>query len=292
MSDFPKPSELLRQTRPYLFSDSSNVGAYTLSRSELSHYLDSITERNQHQDFEVFARKVCEREICPNLRPQTGPEGGGDGKVDTETYPVAEEISDSWFLGLPNAGSERWGFAFSAQKTWSRKVRSDVDGMVGTGRAYDRIIFVTSKAARSRDRLNIEEELRKAHGVPVTIHDRSWILDRVFEHDHLDLAHKHLGAGQYDENKVVVGPLDFERLEELKKLEEALGKPNQSKAEFAQSVVDSLYAAKLSRMLEKPKIETVGRFYRAIRCAKKYGTRRQQLAAIYEHGWTEVPLDL
>tara|TARA_R110002049_G_scaffold298110_1_gene487641 strand:+ start:3655 stop:6888 length:3234 start_codon:yes stop_codon:yes gene_type:complete len=278
----------MRHNRPYLFSDSAIEGAYVLARSELSHHLDSLTQRNQHQDFENFARKLCERELCPNLRPPTGPEGGGDGKVDTETYPVADEISDRWFQGLANAGEERWGFAFSAKQQWSPKVRSDVQGMVETGRVYDRIIFVTSRSARSKDRLRVEDELSVKFGVPVTIHDRSWILDKVFEHEHMDLAYEYLKAGQFDETRLAVGPRDFERKIELDTLEERLARSGQSGGEITQSVVDALEAAQLSRMLERPRIETFGRFDRAIKLANKHGTRRQKMRAVYERAWTAL----
>lgn len=288
MNKFPPPSEIMRHNRPYLFSDSKTEGAYILAKSELNHHLDSLTQRNQHQDFEIFARKLCEREICPNLRPQTGPEGGGDGKVDTETYSVAPEISDRWFQGLPNSGTERWGFAFSAKEQWAPKVRSDVQGMVETGRTYDRIIFVTSRAARSKDRLRVEDELAKEFNVPVAIHDRSWIIDRVFEHDHKDLAYEYLKAGQYDESKMVVGPRDFERRKNLDVLEERIAKGGQNRGEITQRVVDALEAAQLSRMLERPRIETVGRFDRAIKLATKHGTRRQKMQAIYERAWTDL----
>ena len=288
MTDFPPPSEIMRHNRPYLFSDSKSEGAYILAKSELSHHLDSLTQRNQHQDFEIFARKLCEREICPNLRPQTGPEGGGDGKVDTETYSVAPEISDRWFQGLPNSGAERWGFAFSAKEQWAPKVRSDVQGMVETGRTYDRIIFVTSRPVRSKDRLRVEDELSKKFNIPVTIHDRSWIIDRVLENEHKDLTHEYLKAGQYDESKMVVGPRDFERKKNLDALEERIAKGGQSGGEITQRVVDALEAAQLSRMLERPRIETVGRFDRAIKLAKKHGTRRQKMQAIYERAWTDL----
>lgn len=286
MTDYPTPSEMMRHNRPYLFSDSSTEGAYSLSRSELSHYLDSLTDRNQHQDFEVFARKLCEREICPNLRPQTGPEGGGDGKIDTETYPVAEEISERWYDGMANAGAERWGFAFSAKKDWADKVRRDVQGMIDTGRTYDKIFFVTSRPARSKDRLRIEDELQNKHGVRITICDRSWILDRVFENRHQDLAYHYLKAGQYDPDQLVVGPRDFENQKALEALEQSLSKRGQSSGEITQSIADALEAAQLSRMLERPKIETLGRFERAIQLAKKYGTRRQEMHARYERVWT------
>lgn len=64
----PSPSEMMRARRPYLYSDSSTRNAYKLSRSEFNHFLATLTERNQHKDFENFIRHLCERIICPNLR--------------------------------------------------------------------------------------------------------------------------------------------------------------------------------------------------------------------------------
>ena len=63
-----------------------------LDATILEYHLDSITQHNQTHDFEIFCRKLCERTICPNLRAHTGPDGGGDSKADTETYPVSKEI--------------------------------------------------------------------------------------------------------------------------------------------------------------------------------------------------------
>src|SRR3954452_3893235 len=87
------PSKFMRELRPEYYSDTQERASYVLSGPNLEYHLDSITSRNQTHDFEIFCRKLCERAICPNLRPQTGPEGGGDSKADTETYPVADEIA-------------------------------------------------------------------------------------------------------------------------------------------------------------------------------------------------------
>src|SRR5205085_202760 len=106
---------------PEYYSDTEDQASYVLEAATFDHYLDTITSRNQTHDFELFSRKLCERAICPNLRPQTGPEGGGDSKADTETYPVADEISRV-YLGEPNGGRERWAFAISAKKKWAEKV--------------------------------------------------------------------------------------------------------------------------------------------------------------------------
>ena len=114
------PSQFMRELRPEYYSDTEDQVAYVLEVTTLEYYLESITQRNQTHDFEIFCRKLCERTICPNLRPQTGPEGGGDSKADSETYPVADEISFLTYVGEANAGRERWAFAFSAKKRHRR----------------------------------------------------------------------------------------------------------------------------------------------------------------------------
>ncbi|QQM32358.1 hypothetical protein JET14_09585 [Martelella lutilitoris] len=286
MNRLPTPSELMRSKRPYLYSDSECTDAYRLSETELSHHLETLTARNQHKDFEVFCRKLSERELCPNLRPQTGPEGGGDGKVDTETYPVDEQISERWYVGDGKSGAERWGFAFSTKKVWSEKVRSDVKGIVDTERDYGRIIFITSRPTRQRDRLRIQDELKEQYGISVTILDREWIIDRVFSHSHKDLVHEHLKAGEYQPDRIKLGPRDFKRQQTLDELEARLVKQGSTVQEQTQAVTDTFEAARLSRELEKPRFETEGRFSRAITYAKKYGMTYQHLRAVYEYAWT------
>lgn len=88
------PSEFMRQLRPGLYRPTTR-DQHQLKAEILSHHLDTITERNETHDFELFCRKLCERAICPNLRPATGREGGGDSKADTETTPVADELQQA-----------------------------------------------------------------------------------------------------------------------------------------------------------------------------------------------------
>jgi len=123
-----RPSDFMRARRPKLFSDSKISRELKLPPAVLDHYLDSLTSRKQEGDFEYFCRRLAQEEICQNLLPQTGPTGGGDSKVDTETYPVADEIAMRWYEGLATVGrsQDRWAFAFSAKKTWRSKVESDV----------------------------------------------------------------------------------------------------------------------------------------------------------------------
>jgi hypothetical protein len=184
-----KPSVFMRKLRPEYYSDSARRTSISLKADQFEYHLSTITSRNQTQDFELFCRKLCERAICPDLRAQTGPEGGGDSKVDTETLPVAEEISERYYEGVRKEANETWAFAISAQRTWKAKAQRDIEGIVATGRKYNRIFFITSQHARAKDRAKLEDDLTKAHGVPVTIHDRIWIVEETITKERIDLAY-------------------------------------------------------------------------------------------------------
>ena len=280
------PSEFMRNLRPELYSDSTERPRYELDRGTLEYHLETITSRNQTHAFETFCRKLCERTVCPNLRPATGPEGGGDSKADSETLPLADELADLLFFGEPNAGRERWAFAFSAKKRWTDKARTDVAAAIGTGRGYQKIFFVTSQFTRSKDRARIEDELTREHGAQVIILDRSWIVEQVIDHDHRDLAVNYLSVGTEVRTGGRLGPSDYSRAQQLEDLERALADPKAFEGMALQRVSEALVAAKLSRSLERPRIETDGRFARAIRLARSEGSQYQQLEAQYESLWT------
>lgn len=280
------PTAFMRQLRPELYSDSKGRSAYDLDAPTFEYYLESITSRNQTHEFEIFCRKLCERTICPNLKPATGPEGGGDSKVDTETIPVSDEVEKLYFSSEPNAGKERWAFAFSAKKKWKEKARLDVASAMGTGRSYQRMFFVTSQFARGKDQSNLQDELTKQFNVQITILDRAWIVEQVIDHDHKDLAVNYLGVGKEALGKNHLGPEDYARAQHLDALEKQLQDPGGYQGMKMERVTDALVAAKLSRGLERPRVETDGRFARAIRLANEAGTTRQKIAAEYESLWT------
>lgn len=278
------PSGFMRQLRPGLYSDSTARDRHQLKAEVLSHHLETITERNQTHDFELFCRKLCERSICPNLRPATGPEGGGDSKADTESTPVSDDIS-KLYVGMANSGRERWAFAFSAKKTWTDKARSDVDGIVDTQRGYTKIFFVTSRGARAKDRSRLEKELTDKYGVEVTIHDRSWIIDEVIDKNRRDLAYNYLGIGDKS-SETELGPTDYSRKQQLADIEKELTDPAAFVGMEMQRATEALVAAKLARGLELPRTDVDGQFARAVRLADDGGTKRQQLTARYEALWT------
>jgi hypothetical protein len=274
----------MRSARPELFSDSTGRSAYRLDRAVLDHHLETLTSRNQHLAFELFCRDLCGRLICPNLKPATGPEGGGDSKADTETISVAEEIKVLHYIGQPAAGHERWAFAFSAKEDWASKVRSDVAGLAATGRPYKKVIFVTSRFAPARKRAKIEDELTKANAFEVEIHDRTWILKAVLDDDNIDLAIDRLGVGERI-GDATLGPEDYRRSQQLEALERSLQDPTAYYQREMERVNDALSAAILSRNLERPRFETDGRFERAIRLADRFGSRRQRVETRYEQLW-------
>jgi uncharacterized membrane protein len=264
----------MRDRRPHLFSDSETVSTPQLSREVLDHYLDTLLTEKEETEFEHFCRRLAEKEICPNLRPQTRPSGGGDSKVDSETYPVSPEISLRWYEGSQEAAHESWAFAFSTKKDWRGKVRSDVKNILSTGRAYRRIYFISNQYIRDKPRSEVEKAQSEVAGIPVYILDRSWILSHVFDHDRIDIAIETLGL----DNKSIksarrVGPRDVERKAKLKELDQQIDDQERYAGVEYQLAQDCLDSALLSRGLERPRTEIDGRFARAERVAKQVNYR-------------------
>lgn len=110
------PSRYMRERHPNLFSDSVSEVEYQVEREVLSYHLETLTNQKDETAFENFVQRLCEKFIAPNIRPQTGPVGGGDGKTDAETFPVSSEISARWFVPEISKAGERKAFAFSAKK--------------------------------------------------------------------------------------------------------------------------------------------------------------------------------
>lgn len=283
----PNPSEMMRARHPDLFSDSRVDEAPELSKAVFEYNLDTLTSRKQEYQFEHLCRKLAEKEICPNLRVQTGPTGGGDSKVDTETYPVADVIAERWWIGSPSAGKERWAFAFSAKKAWKPKVKADVDNILSTNRDYERIYFFTNQFASDKERAAHEDKLSQHAGVPVHIFDRAWIVEKVYEGGHLELAIAALGIEGAPSKKMHhTGPHDTARLMELKELDRQVADPSRYQGARYQLVEDCLRTAILARGLEYPRNEVESRFAQADRLAQELDYRQQRLRIAYNRAWT------
>lgn len=282
----PSHREFMRARRPQLYSDTLHVEVGEMDRRQFEFHLHSLTSRKEEVAFENFARVLAEKELCPNLIPQTGPTGGGDSKVDTETYPVAPVIATLWFEGDPSSAGQRWGFAVSAKADWKPKVRSDVAKIIATGRAYALIYFISNQAIKDKDRAEIEDALTTEHGVQVRILDRSWIVEKVVRHRRWDIVAEAL---QFELARKVVstpGPLDAGRLRELEALDKRIETAVAS-AVTLEVVEESLQSALLARGLDRPRHEIDGRFDRAERLARKTGSRQRQ-RIWYQKAWTAL----
>jgi len=281
------PRGFLRAKRPERYSDSISDDQPTLNRTILEYHLGTLTNRSQETDFQNFARHLAEKEICPNLLPQTGPTGGGDSKVDTETYPVSDDLSMCWYVGIGReAASERWAFAISAKEDWRGKVNSDIRKIAGTNRGYAKAFFISNQFVRDRERAEVEDNLTKKYGFDVRILDRNWILDKLFAGRHETLAVEDLRLEPTLRPQIRKGPRDTQRETDLNDIETKIKATAESGQFGFQFVDDCLVAAELSRGLERPRTETDGRFIRAERAAAQYGTIHQQLRCAYEYAWT------
>jgi hypothetical protein len=284
-----RPSEFMRSRRPELYSDSRETVRPHLTPEVFEYHLDTLTNRKQETQFEYFGRRLAEKEICPNLIPQTGPTGGGDSKVDTETYPVADVIALRWYEGIGReASQERWAFAISAKKKWSSKLRSDIAKIAETNRGYKLIGFITNQFVADKKRAALEDELSKKHGAQVRIFDRSWIMKAVFEHKRVPLAVETLGLSEYNAvSDKVAGPKDAKREAQLAELDAEISDPERYRGVPYQLAEDCLQAALLARGLERPEAEIDSRFDRAERIAKESGNNQQELRIVYNRAWTK-----
>ncbi|MCG6558278.1 hypothetical protein MB818_08710 [Ruegeria sp. 1NDH52C] len=279
------PSDYMRARRPEQFSDTQDADEQILERGFFEYHLDTLTSRNEEKLFEHFAKKLCQKLICPNLIPQTGPTGGGDSKVDSETYPVSSEIADRWFLGV-DAASERWGFAFSAKQDWRPKCKSDIKKIAETNRDYRAAYFVTNQFVPDRKRAELEDELTKEHGFSVRILDRSWLVEVVIDKGNEDIAIDTLGLSVPTYSRKKIGRGDQEKIEALEHLENRISDLTQRPSVDLDLVDDCLEAAIYSRELEETREITEGRFERAERHAREVGVQRLILSVIYQRAWT------
>lgn len=285
-----KLSEFYKKRRPEYFSDSEITNQITLPRQVLAYELSTISTNQKQDQFETLCRKLSERFIVPNLIPQVGPTGGGDGKTDFETYPASVSISDRWFV--PENGwekDEKWAFAISAKKQWKGKLKSDITKIVGTNREYTRVYFLTNQLVSSRKKKEAQDEFIKEFKIDVVILDGEWILEKIYSNDLIALVVDCLNLSDvYKNEEVRLGKNDAERLKQLEDIENNINNHNRYFEYDYQLVEDALESAILSRMLEKPRDEVEGKFYRVFRFCKKTNNLKQWIRFYYQRAWTYV----
>ncbi|MDN5274745.1 MAG: hypothetical protein JWP06_646 [Candidatus Saccharibacteria bacterium] len=281
------PKDFLRQRRPKKFSDSKKVEKPAISSPILESHLLTLTKRNEHDLFEEFARRLCEVEISPNIKPNTGPAGGGDGKTDAESYPVSSDTAMGWYVGYETAGKdEKLAFAISAKEAWQSKLKSDLKKINDTGTKFTRVYFVTNQHVEASLRKKLEKVLSKQYSTDVHILDLTWIIDKVYTNNRIELAIKALNI-EIDTPQIIEnGPIDMVRQRKIIELDKAIENAiSSAKANYA-TVRDAIDSAVYSREQELPRTEVEGKLDRAIRLADKYGTANQRFMARYQKCWT------
>lgn len=275
-----------RELEPQEFSDSKIEYEIPLTRELFEKQLEILSTKKMQSEFENFIVGCAKRLITPNIKQQTGPDGGGDGKVDAETYEVSLDISDKWYISNEGAsGNEKWAFAISCKQKWVQKVESDVSNIVSTNRGYTRILFFSNQYIKGKTRIEEEGKLCKRYGINVSIFDGLWCVDAVFSHGCMDIALNCLNfSDEYKRKQKIIGPLDQKRRQRLEKIEKGIllnvtGLDTGYIEELKETYI-------LSRELELPRKETEGRFIRALRECEHHGTPQQQFNIVYDHAWT------
>ena len=280
--------ELYRQNRPEKFSDSKVVRKAELTKEVFQYQMDRLSNDMKQDQFENLTRSLALRFVTPNLIPQTGPTGGGDGKTDSETHPVADEIAEKWYVADRGCRrNEKWAIAISCREDWEEKVKKDVANIVKLNRGFTKILFFSNRLIKSRDSKGCEDVLEKKYGIPVTIFSQNWFVDRVFQDKCVNIAVKELGLSDNYVETIEVGPNDLRRKKRLDEIEEIVLKRELGDGFDTEYIDLLLETAILSRELELAPSVIRGRFVRAEESCKRYGTAPQLYEIIYQQGWTE-----
>lgn len=280
--------ELYRHNRPWKFSDSKVVRKAELTKEVFQYQMDRLSNDMKQDQFENLTRSLALRFVTPNLIPQTGPTGGGDGKTDLETYPVADEIAEKWYVADGGCrGGEKWAVAISCREEWDIKVKNDVANIVKLNRGFTRILFFSNRLIKSRDSKACEDDLKNKYGIPVTIFSQNWFVDRVFKDNCVNIAVKELGLSDNYVETTELGPNDLQRQQRLVEVEDIVLKRELGDGFDTEYIDLLLESAILSRELELAPSIVRGRFVRAEESCKHYGTVPQLYEIIYQQGWTE-----
>lgn len=277
-----EPRDLLKKLHPNQFSDSKIIDKIECPRELLEFHLSKLSEQNKHFDFEEFIRKLLEREVCPNLIEETGPAGGGDGKVDTENYPVAKDIQNFWWYGL-NSDNDKWAFAVSLKKDWKTKCNGDIKKIIDTKRGYTKIFFITNQAIKNDKRLEYQDAKKIETGLEIIVFDKTWILNKALTDKNIDLL-KIINITQ-PLKEIEIGPNDLKKQRRMKDVEKKLQEYSTQKV-INQDVIDlSIESAVLSRDLEEGETIVVGKFERALRLAEEKGNIVDKRNILYDLAW-------
>lgn len=291
--------EFLKEQHPDQFSDSVRVEKAKLNRETLSFELSTISPENKEHSFEKYCREMVRLRVAPNLIPQTGPTGGGDSKVDSETHPVDEALAERLpFSEAVAASGERWAFAMSAKADWRTKALSDVRKIKSVEdeahRGYTKAFFISNQLISDKKRAEVEDLLRSETGLDVRVFDRNWLVDASLSSEKAKTETvRLLGMSNEFLRTEGVGPNDASRRTRLAAIEEEIASLGVD-ASRREAVDLADEASEITCELEESDIVIVNALDRYYRLAIRYGDSVQRGQAVYDYalrlsGWCEDP---
>lgn len=280
------PYEYYRKLRPEKFSDSKI--SYKMTKEIFEFQLDQLSKKMKQDEFEEFTRQLVCRLITPNIVPQTGPTGGGDGKTDLETHTISEDIAVHWYVPHGGChGEDKWAIAISCKTDWSSKIDGDVKKIMEIEREFTKILFFTNQSVSSKQKASKQGKYKKNYNISVEIYDRNWFVQSVYDNHCYEIAINALNLSKdflldYKEE----GVNDHRKRLSLQELDEKINQEFNNDGYDTEYIDDLLTAAILSREIEDAPILVRGRFELALRESEKHGMSQQIYEIIYQQAWT------
>lgn len=282
--------DFLKTQHPEMYSDSVEESLPELTKESVAFFLSSLSSLSKEHEFEAFCRALIRASISPNLIIQTGPTGGGDSKVDSETYPVDQTLAETWpFTEAISSSGERWAFAMSLKQDWKSKIKSDVRKIRKTEdemrRGYTKVFYFSNQNISDKKRAETEDTLRIETGFDIRIFDLNWLVEKTIESDTGRIAAiECLGMSANLINQRHNGAEDSARTTRLTAINKQLNDDidtlsNKEKIELASE------AAELIGQLEEPDDAIRGYLDRHYRLAKRYGDFVEITAAVYLYAY-------
>ena len=283
-----KPSDFMRDRHPDLFSDTIQVSKIDFSKDQFKFILHRLTEDEKEILFQEFCYQLAKLELFPNIRPQTGPLGGGDAGIDADTYPVDPELAEIKYwdsLGKPTA--DNVAFAFSCHGNWKSKATNDIDKIIKLEKGYTKIIFISNQSISSKKRITFEKYYLEKYNIQVSILDRIWIVETVFSNDHIRMAINTLNIDISSKEEFKTGIRDFSRQQLYDEILNKLREPSLNYFTYFGISEDYYQASYLARCLGKSQSEFENLIDHAITNAQKTGSTTQIIKCIYFKGWSQ-----
>lgn len=284
-----KPSEFYRQLRPENFSDSTLNDSLIFPKAIAEYHLSKVSEDQKEHQFEILARRLAEKCICPNLIPATWPAWWWDWKTDTETHPVSDELSIRRFNPIDRNTNQKRAFAVSAKQDRKSKLLWDIKKIIWTNRWYTQIFFITSVKISSKKRKDTEDAYKKEFNIGITILDGNWIIETVYDKNYLNIFIETLWLEwSLIESTRIDWSRDYERRTELEEVEKNILNTDRYSVNDYQLWEECIKAIVLSRKLELPKEEVIWKIERTNKIVTQIWDIPLLIKSHYQSAWTYI----